>query len=231
MKKFITTILSLCLLFALSGCSSKSEDDILTFFNALDNTLQYENATISGSLNMNDSIMNVDMQYNQKNNLEVAAKIGLEAGGNTQDEFLSFYIKDGKTYLNSMGTKTQSTVDKIGLKKKSKLNIYNPFLDFTDDELQEFFTKTNKDGNNYQFTIDASKLSTLLDNLGSVSVESSKLEATIKNDKITHLKLSILGTQTIEETSADVDITLDINIKKGAAIEFPDDLDSYETYE
>lgn len=43
-----------------------------------------------------------------------------------------------------MGTKTQSTVDKIGLKKNSKLNAYNPFLDLTDDELCELFDSSKR---------------------------------------------------------------------------------------
>ena len=43
-----------------------------------------------------------------------------------------------------MGTKTQSTVDKIGLKKNSKLNAYNPFLDLTDDQLCELFDSSKK---------------------------------------------------------------------------------------
>lgn len=43
-----------------------------------------------------------------------------------------------------MGTKTQSTVDMIGLKKNSKLNTYNPFLDLTDDQLCKLFDSSKK---------------------------------------------------------------------------------------
>ena len=49
-----------------------------------------------------------------------------------------------------MGTKTQSTVDKIGLKKNSKLNTYNPFLDLTDDQLCELFDSSKKENDTYK---------------------------------------------------------------------------------
>ena len=140
MKKFLTLIITCFLSLSLAGCSnSKNNDDILTFFDALGNTLNLKSVQINGTLDMKDSKMNIDAQILQKEDLQVATSIGLVAGDHVKNNFLNFYIKDGKTYLNSMGTKTQSTVDKIGLKKNSKLNTYNPFLDLTDDQLCELF--------------------------------------------------------------------------------------------
>ena len=150
MKKILTLIITCFLSLSLAGCSnSKNNDDILTFFDALDNTLNLKSAQINGTLDLKDSKMNVDAQILQKEDLQVATSIGLVAGKNVQTNFLNFYIKDGKTYLNSMGTKTQSTVDKIGLKKNSKLNTYNPFLDLTDDQLCELFDSSKKENDTY----------------------------------------------------------------------------------
>lgn len=228
MKKIVTFIITCFLSVSLIGCShSKNNDDILAFFDALDNTLNLTSADVSGTLNMKDSKLNIDAQILQKDDLQVASSIGLEANKHVQNNFLNFYIQDGKTYLNSMGTKTQSTVDKIGLKKNQKLNAYNPFLDCTDDELCALFDSSKKEGNNYSFTINTGKLAALLDNLGSVKLDKANLEATIKNKKISHLILNFTGTQTIEKKSADIDISIELNIKKLNKISFPDDLDTY----
>lgn len=228
MKKILTLIITCFLSLSLSGCSnSKNNEDILAFFNALDNTLNLKSAQISGTLDMKDSKLNVAAQILQKEDLQVASNIGLVAGKNVQNNFLNFYIKDGKTYLNSMGTKTQSTVDKIGLKKNSKLNAYNPFLDLTDDELCELFDSSKKENDAYTFKVNTSKLATLLDNMGSVKLDNATLEATIKNKKISHMILSFTGKQTVDEASANIDISIELSIKKLNKINFPNDLDSY----
>lgn len=228
MKKFLTLIITCFLSLSLAGCSSsKNNDDILTFFDALGNTLNLKSAQISGTLDMKDSKMNIDAQILQKKDLQVATSIGLVAGDHVKNNFLNFYIKDGKTYLNSMGTKTQSTVDKIGLKKNSKLNTYNPFLDLTNDQLCELFDSSKKENDTYTFKINTSKLATLLDNMGSIKLDDATLEATIKNKKISHMILSFTGKQTVNKASADIDISIELSIKKLNKINFPNDLDSY----
>ena len=228
MKKFLTLIITCFLSLSLAGCSSsKNNDDILTFFDALGNTLNLKSAKISGTLDMKDSKMDIDAQILQKEDLQVATSIGLVAGDHVKNNFLNFYIKDGKTYLNSMGTKTQSTVDKIGLKKNSKLNTYNPFLDLTNDQLCELFDSSKKENDTYTFKINTSKLATLLDNMGSIKLDDATLEATIKNKKISHMILSFTGKQTVNKASADIDISIELSIKKLNKINFPNDLDSY----
>lgn len=228
MKKFLTLIITCFLSLSLAGCSnSKNNDDILTFFDALGNTLNLKSAQISGTLDMKDSKLNIDAQILQKEDLQVATSIGLVAGDHVKNNFLNFYIKDGKTYLNSMGTKTQSTVDKIGLKKNSKLNTYNPFLDLTDDQLCELFDSSKKENDTYTFKVNTSKLATLLDNMGSIKLDDATLEATIKSKKISHLILSFTGKQTVDKASADIDISIELSIKKLNKINFPNDLDSY----
>ena len=61
MKKILTIILTCFLSLNLAGCSaSKNNDDILAFFNALDNTLNLKSAQINGTLAMKDSKLNID---------------------------------------------------------------------------------------------------------------------------------------------------------------------------
>ena len=228
MKKFLTLIITCFLSLSLAGCSnSKNNDDILTFFDALGNTLNLKRVQINGTLDMKDSKMNIDALNLQKEDLQVATSIGLVAGDHVKNNFLNYYIKDGKTYLNSMGTKTQSTVDKIGLKKNSNLNTYNPFLDLTDDQLCELFDSSKKENDTYTFKVNTSKLATLLDNMGSIKLDDATLEATIKSKKISHLILSFTGKQTVDKASADIDISIELSIKKLNKINFPNDLDSY----
>ena len=51
--------------------------------------------------------------------------------------------------------------------------------------------------------------------------------ATIKNKKISHMILSFTGKQTVDKASADIDISIELSIKKLNKINFPNDLDSY----
>ena len=213
MKKFLTLIITCFLSLSLAGCSSsKNNDDILTFFDALGNTLNLKSVQINGTLDMKDSKMNIDAQILQKEDLQVATSIGLVAGDHVKNNFLNFYIKDGKTYLNSMGT---------------KINTYNPFLDLTDDQLCELFDSSKKENDTYTFKVNTSKLATLLDNMGSIKLDDATLEATIKSKKISHLILSFTGKQTVDKASADIDISIELSIKKLNKINFPNDLDSY----
>ena len=93
MKKFLTLIITCFLSLSLAGCSSsKNNDDILTFFDALGNTLNLKSAQISGTLDMKDSKMNIDAQILQKEDLQVATSIGLVAGDHVKNNFLNFYI-------------------------------------------------------------------------------------------------------------------------------------------
>ena len=63
MKKFLTLIITCFLSLSLAGCSnSKNNDDILTFFDALGNTLNLKSAQINGTLDMKDSKMNIEFK-------------------------------------------------------------------------------------------------------------------------------------------------------------------------
>ena len=78
MKKILTIILTCFLSLNLAGCSaSKNNDDILAFFNALDNTLNLKSAQINGTLAMKDSKLNIDAQILQKDELQVSSSLVL----------------------------------------------------------------------------------------------------------------------------------------------------------
>ena len=233
MKKIFSLIVSLICIFTLSGCTkSKNDTDILTFFNALNNSLQQDSATVKGSLTSdagNESSIDELIQWNQTKSLQAMAKLSISAGGNTMDDFLNFYLKDNKTYLNAMGTKTQSTVENLGLDPNTKLDRYNPFLSLSNEELCSFFTSSSVTGDTYTFEIDKNSLSRMMNSYNDVTVKNAQLVAEIKDGLIDSLWIRIDGSQSLAKNQ-EYKATLDLNVSdynKTKEISFPNDLDTY----
>ena len=160
----------------------------------------------------------------------MALSVDLESNGNRQEDFLQFYTRNGKTYLNSMGTTSQSDLSNLGIDASEKIAVYDPFMNFSDSELCDLIESSSKDGNTYSYTIDPSLISTLLDSLGTVDVESSTLDAVIENETLSSFTLDVSGRQTLEETSENIRFKIDCQIEdlnKLQSIAFPEDLESY----
>lgn len=217
----------------LAACSSNNDDYALEFFSALDNTLELNSGHIQGTFTSNNedaSKIKFDLQLNQKDNLQLALDLDLEAGDNAEDNFLNFYIKDNKTYLNSYGTTSQSLLENLGINGSEKLSVYNPFLNYTDDELKALFTRSSKNGNNYSFTIDGSLISSYLDSMGSVTIEDATLDATIEDNYITSLTLVISGLQDVETQQVIIDVTIECTLDQINSLDtvtYPADLENY----
>ena len=217
----------------IAACSSNNDDYALEFFSALDNTLELNSGHIQGTFTSNNedaSKIKFDLQLNQKDNLQLALDLDLEAGDNAEDNFLNFYIKDNKTYLNSYGTTSQSLLENLGINGSEKLSVYNPFLNYTDDELKALFTRSSKNGNNYSFTIDGSLISSYLDSMGSVTIEDATLDATIEDNYITSLTLGISGLQDVETQQVIIDVTIECTLDQINSLDtvtYPADLENY----
>lgn len=233
MKKIFTFFISTFMILNLAACSSNNDDYALEFFSALDNTLELNSGHIQGTFTSNNedaSKIKFDLQLNQKDNLQLALDLDLEAGDNAEDNFLNFYIKDNKTYLNSYGTTSQSLLENLGINGSEKLSVYNPFLNYTDDELKALFTRSSKNGNNYSFTIDGSLISSYLDSMGSVTIEDATLDATIEDNYITSLTLGISGLQDVETQQVIIDVTIECTldqINSLNTVTYPADLENY----
>lgn len=233
MKKIFTFFISTFMIFNLAACSSNNDDYALEFFSALDNTLELNSGHIQGTFTSNNedaSKIKFDLQLNQKDNLQLALDLDLEAGDNAEDNFLNFYIKDNKTYLNSYGTTSQSLLENLGINGSEKLSVYNPFLNYTDDELKALFTRSSKNGNNYSFTIDGSLISSYLDSMGSVTIEDATLDATIEDNYITSLTLGISGLQDVETQQVVIDVTIECTLDQINSLDtvtYPADLENY----
>lgn len=233
MKKIFTFFISTFMVLNLAACSSNNDDYALEFFSALDNTLELNSVHIQGTFTSNNedaSKIKFDLQLNQKDNLQLALDLDLEAGDNAEDNFLNFYIKDNKTYLNSYGTTSQSLLENLGINGSEKLSVYNPFLNYTDDELKALFTRSSKNGNNYSFTIDGSLISSYLDSMGSVTIEDATLDATIEDNYITSLTLGISGLQDVETQQVIIDVTIECTLDQINSLDtvtYPADLENY----
>lgn len=233
MKKIFTFFISTFMILNLAACSSNNNDYELEFFSALDNTLELNSGHIQGTFTSNNedaSKIKFDLQLNQKDNLQLALDLDLEAGDNAEDNFLNFYIKDNKTYLNSYGTTSQSLLENLGINGSEKLSVYNPFLNYTDDELKALFTRSSKNGNNYSFTIDGSLISSYLDSMGSVTIEDATLDATIEDNYITSLTLWISGLQDVETQQVVIDVTIECTLDQINSLDtvtYPADLENY----
>lgn len=233
MKKIFTFFISTFMILNIAACSSNNDDYALEFFSALDNTLELNSGHIQGTFTSNNedaSKIKFDLQLNQKDNLQLALDLDLEAGDNSEDNFLNFYIKDNKTYLNSYGTTSQSLLENLGINGSEKLSVYNPFLNYTDDELKALFTRSSKNGNNYSFTIDGSLISSYLDSMGSVTIEDATLDATIEDNYITSLTLGISGLQDVETQQVIIDVTIECTLDQINSLDtvtYPADLENY----
>lgn len=233
MKKIFTFFISSFMILNLAACSSNNDDYALEFFSALDNTLELNSGHIQGTFTSNNedaSKIKFDLQLNQKDNLQLALDLDLEAGDNAEDNFLNFYIKDNKTYLNSYGTTSQSLLENLGINGSEKLSVYNPFLNYTDDELKALFTRSSKNGNNYSFSIDGSLISSYLDSMGSVTIEDATLDATIEDNYITSLTLWISGLQDVETQQVVIDVTIECTLDQINSLDtvtYPADLENY----
>ncbi|MFR5709219.1 hypothetical protein [Faecalitalea cylindroides] len=233
MKKIFTFFISTFMILNIAACSSNNDDYALEFFSALDNTLELNSGHIQGTFTSNNedaSKIKFDLQLNQKDNLQLALDLDLEAGDNAEDNFLNFYIKDNKTYLNSYGTTSQSLLENLGINGSEKLSVYNPFLNYTDDELKALFTRSSKNGNNYSFTIDGSLISSYLDSMGSVTIEDATLDATIEDNYITSLTLGISGLQDVETQQVIIDVTIECTLDQINSLDtvtYPADLENY----
>jgi hypothetical protein len=215
------------------ACSSKNDSDVLTFFSAFNQTLQAKSADVKGSISMKNltaSTIDFDLQFMQEDDLQLALSVDLSSGTNSVEDYLSFYIKDGKTYLNNLGTKSQSLAENIGLGDGMNLSSMNPFLDYTNDELLELFDGASHNGDVYTYTLDATQMSLLLDSMYTVKVSKADMTAVINDGLIESLTLYVAGNQEINEQNANFEIQIDLKVSSlnsVKSIDFPSDLSSY----
>lgn len=236
MKKFCKLIVALFLTLTMAACSSsqsEKKEASLTFFNALHKTMTAQSLKIEGTIDLKSNLTgsgNFTLYLNQKDQLQLALLLDVNAMGMPMKDFFNFYIRDGKTYLNSMGTKSQSLAENIGLEPGEKLESWDPFLSLTDEEKQELFKSASVSNDTYRFTIDPSRLAYYLDSMGTTTLSKADLEATIQNDTVTALNLDLEGRMNMDGKGQSFAARINMkasDINGDVRVPYPDDLDSW----
>lgn len=226
MKKYLRLFLVLIMTVSLLGCNrSEKTQDTDTFFTAFNHLLEAGTLQLDGNYAFNEAAGTFQFYLDQKGQLALMLDITPEAGRPIQ-----FFIRDGRTYLNYMGTKTQSVVQNIGLSADSKLSVYNPFLNLNRGERAELFDSITRNGDTYEFAINKNKLQALLDAYGSISLDKADMTAKLPEGELKELSLTISGA--VNMGSEPLPVALDLQIRTESLnqpvdIPWPEDLDQY----
>lgn len=150
--------------------------------------------------------------------------------GESGNPAAAFYLRDGSTYLNYMGTKSSSKAVNLGINPDEPLHLPNPFLEIPREDREKLFDSVKVDGNAYSFVINPSEMAKFLDSYGAVKVQNASLDTVIENEMISSLSLKIEGTYSVDTASTPLNLAADLTIDEaGDPIEivWPDDLSSW----
>lgn len=225
MKKLPYLIPVLSVSFLLGGCGqdSKLRQASNTFFEAFNHLCEADTLSMDGHADL----LGIDADFTfALDSSDQQAALVADAKGQP----IEFYIRNGKTYLNYLGTKSSSLAANLGIEKNTPLHLPNPFLELDGGQRAALFDKVQIDGDRYIFTLNRQKLAAFLDDYGAVDVQSASLETSIVNGQFESLRLEIDGTYDIDIASTPLDATLtfdDILVDQLVSIDFPSDLNSW----
>lgn len=221
-------ILMVCLVLLVmnTACAKPAnKQDVQTFFTAFNHLLEANSLEATGNISTGKLRTDFHLWLDQKDQVSLA----LQAGSGNVDA-ISFYIHDGKTYLDYLGVKSSSKAENIGLKPGSKISIYNPFLDLSDSQRQDMFDKITRKDDDYTFAINKSALAKLLDSYGSCTISKAEMTCTIIGEQLKTLSLSAKGNINMDGNKADlsIDLSLDVlSMNQPVTVPFPDDLNTW----
>lgn len=146
---------------------------------------------------------------------------------------LGFYLKDGKTYLNYFGTKSQSVAENIDIDPDVPMDFYNPLLDMSAEERDEIFNAVSVSGDTYTLDINKHAMATVLDNFGGVGVKQASLAVTLDGDQVKKMVFKAdVRSPLLPGNNLKMFISLEVvSMNQPLDIPWPTDLDSYKTEE
>lgn len=218
----------LCL-FLLGGCTSNKdnlETAADTLFSAYNHLCEASSLSAKGSVDAQGIFATYTAAFTSSpQQLAINAKLGQ---GETKP--VDFYIKDGKTYLNYMGTKSSSLSQNIGINPEDGFHLTNPFLELDREKRADLFESVEVKENTYTFVVKNSTAEDVLDDLGAADVKKCILKATIEDDQIKNLYFQLDGA--LDTGSSAMDVALEataeiLSVDQPVDIQFPSDLDSW----
>lgn len=210
------------------GCSqdTKAADAANKFFEAYNHLCEEDGIEANGKIELLGQSAEYTAAFTSEPQ-QLAISAFLNDG-----QAVGFYIKDGKTYLDFLGTKSSSEANKIGIDPNEPFHLPNPFLELSKEERANLFENVQVSEDTYTFTIKNSEMDKFLDNYGAAKVNSAKLQATIKEGKITWMSIDVQGRYDIVSDSADLSLAANATITqtgKNVLVDYPADL-SPETW-
>lgn len=220
----------LCL-FLLGGCSQNGQDleaAVDKLFSAYNHLCEADSLSAKGSIDAQGIFATYTAAYtSDPQQLAINATLGQGDG-----KPVSFYIKDGKTYLNYMGTKSSSVAENIGIKPEDGFHLSNPFLELSRKERADLFESVEVKDDTYTFTVKNSTAEEVLDDFGAADVKKCVIKAVIDDDQIKNIYFQLDGALAVGSSATDVSLeaTAEIlSVDKPVDIEFPADLDTWQT--
>lgn len=143
---------------------------------------------------------------------------------------ISFYIRDGRTYLDFMGTKSSSEAENIGIAKDQAFHIPNLFLDLSREDREKLFDQVKVDQDTYTFRFNTGELEKMLDGYGAVKVDRGQLKATLVDGQLEAMTIDVEGQFDVGTAQTDLDLYLEANfsdIDQPITIDYPVDLASW----
>ncbi len=233
MKKSRLFLPTLSLL-VLTGCQSNPPDTTLqkasnTFFEAFNHMCEANSLQIQGSADTPTFSAEFTATFTSKPQ-ELALNIFFTDGHD-----IGFYIEDGKTYLDYMGTKSSSEASKIGISSSEDFHLPNPFLQLSREDRAEFFKAVEvhesqideKEATTYTFTINPTEANKLLDYYGAIKTEKAQLQATICEEEITGMIIDFQGVYDLEISQTNLSLSAQaqvIKMNEEVEVHFPADL-------
>lgn len=221
-----TCILGGSLTFA--GCSKPSTDvrsaaDL--FFSSYNHLCEADTLDVSGTVDVAGLSGDYKAQMVAK-----PAELALQFENDADGLQIAFYIKDGKTYLNYMGTKSSSVAANIGIEEDTELHLPNPFLEISRSDREKLFDSVKVSNDTYTFTLNRSETEKFLDSYGAVEVNKAILEATIENETLRSMSIEVDGIYSVDKTGSPLSLKASMNVDAAdtpVTVEFPDDLTSW----
>lgn len=217
-------VLPLCLL-TLAGCGQNSslKQASSTFFRAFNKVSSADSLDLAGDL----GALGIAGDFQWKSNSDpqqAALQIDTEEGT------YSFYLNEGKTYLDALGTKSSSLAENIGIDADTRLRLPNPFLDMDETERDALFDSVKIEEDTYTFQINPDKLAAFFDSYGAVYVSSASLQCEIVDGEMKTFVFDMQGTYDIDIAQADTPIHIAVDILSAddpVDITFPNDLNTW----
>ncbi len=224
--RLLCGVLSLSSLGLLGGCQNTGSKAaaVDTFFTAYNRLCEASSLEAEGTIEFSGLETGFSAAYTSK---PQAVAIKATSSGLP---LASFYIRDGKTYLDYLGTRSSSVAANLGLTDDNEFHLPNPFLELSRQEREALFDSAKVEGDVYTFTFNPSKINTLLDSYGALSIEQGMLEAEIVDGQMRSVDLDLHGVYDIQSASADFDLEAEIKIlamDENVVVAFPDDLSTW----